>query len=175
MARPKSEITSRPSLIRSTFCGVTSRWMMPTAWIAASPAQRARASTRRSASGRRVRASARRAAAAAAPIAGGQLHGDEPVPVGVAELEHPADVGVADGARHLHLAREPLDPALLAGARPALQDLDRDRLPQHTVPGAKHLAAAPFADDRLDLVAGVEHGARLERRHGLDAQRHAVD
>jgi hypothetical protein len=55
MARPKSEITRRPSIILSTFCGVTSRWMIPTAWMAANPAQIARASASRSASGRRGR------------------------------------------------------------------------------------------------------------------------
>jgi len=52
MASPKSDSTSRPSLMRSTFCGVTSRWMIPTAWMAASPAHSARASSNRSASGR---------------------------------------------------------------------------------------------------------------------------
>jgi len=36
-ARPKSVTTIRPCRLRSTLCGLKSRWTMPAAWAAASP------------------------------------------------------------------------------------------------------------------------------------------
>ena len=71
-----------------------------------------------------------------------QLHGDEPVAVGMPELEDPADVGMADRARDLHLAREALDPAALEGAL-GEQNLNGDRLPQDPIPGPIHRPAPP--------------------------------
>ncbi len=92
-----------------------------------------------------------------------QLHGDEPVAVGVAQVEDAADVGVADGPGHAHLARQAVDPALLA--RPFwMQNLNGNGLTQRTIPGAKHRPAAAFTDGGLDLVSIVDD--RSDRQAG---------
>jgi hypothetical protein len=81
--------------------------------------------------------------------------------VGIPEIEDATNVGMPDCTSYLDLASEPFDPALFLGPiRP--QDLEGDRLPQDPVPGAKDLAAPPFADRSLDLKSRIDDGARLD-------------
>jgi hypothetical protein len=84
------------------------------------------------------------------------------VTIGVTEVEHAADVGVADGARDFHLAGQTSDPAGLLRAR-RVEDLHRHRFAQHAIPGSKDHPAAAFADGRFDLIAGVEQRPRFQR------------
>ncbi|MEZ4472852.1 MAG: hypothetical protein R3F60_19110 [bacterium] len=96
------------------------------------------------------------------------LHGDVEGAVGVAAgVVDGGDAGVADGARHLHLAQEALDPALIAG-RVAEEPLDRDLLLRDHMAGRPHLAHAAGAEALFQTPAAAHGDGRgLGHESGL--------
>ena len=97
-----------------------------------------------------------------------ELHRDEPVAVHLSDLEDAPDVGVHDRARHLHLAHEPTDPALVLGAL-GEEQLDGDGLAHDPIEGAEDHAAAALAQDRLELEPPAQHPP--DGRHVLAPRR----
>ena len=85
------------------------------------------------------------------------------MPVGIADVEHAADIGMRDGAADPQLAREPLVPHGILGELGA-QDLQRDQHARLAVERAQHAPAAAGADHRLDLEAATQHVTALELR-----------
>ena len=93
-ARPKSATLTVPSSRRMMFSGLTSRWMMPARWAAASACRTGSMMSR--AARRRERALGLHHLAQG--LAGDVLHGQEHAAVVLALVEHGDDVGVATTA-----------------------------------------------------------------------------
>ena len=77
-----------------------------------------------------------------------ELHGEEVLPVDLADVVDAADVGMRDLARDAHLGVEALEPRRDPRARLAREELQRDRLAELQVVGAVDLAHAAAAGDR---------------------------
>ena len=153
--------------MRSMLSGLTSRWTIPASWIAANPAMHA------GRVGQPLRQRTKRLVLldeVAQRAAGRELHREEPVAVGVADVEDAADVRVPNRPAEAQLAREALLPARIVGER-RLQDLDRHDRRRHAIERAQHDAAAALAEDRLDLIAPREQVAGLDLRRALARDR----
>ena len=80
-----------------------------------------------------------------------QLHRDEQLTLGLAEVVHRDDVGVLDGAGRARFAEEPLLHVFrLAEAR--AQELECDVAAQHRVIGLPHDPHRAFAEELVQLV-----------------------
>ena len=88
-----------------------------------------------------------------------ELHREEVLPLGLADVPHAADRRVRDLARHAHLAVEALE-ALGVALERARQELEGDRLLELQVVGAVDLAHPAAAEQADDAVALGEHRAR---------------
>ena len=91
------------------------------------------------------------------------------MPIGLADVEDPADRRMGDLPRQPHLVEDPL--AAVRDGR--VDQLQRDRGVEHEVVGAPDVAHAAAADPRDhpvaagEQLAGLEHvSSRLRRRHG---------
>ena len=87
-----------------------------------------------------------------------ELHGDEGRALGLAQVEHPADVAVADLPGELELVREALDGLLVQGDL-GPQELEGDLLLDIRVEDLIDPAHAAVAQLLDDLVAAGEGGA----------------
>ena len=105
--------------------------------------------------------------------AGGVLHREEPVAVGVTNVEDAGDIRVADRAAQPQLALEPLLPARIV-RQPRLQHLDRHDGRRHAIERAQHDAAAALPEHRLDLIAPREQVSRLDLLRDLARHRRLV-
>ena len=149
--------------MRSTLSGLTSRWTIPASWIAAKPGDHTRRV--REPFGQRTKRLvlldeiAQRAA-------GRELHRQEAVALGVADIEDAADVRVPDRSADAQLAREPLLPARVV-RQPRLQNLDRHDRGRDAIERPQDDAAAALTEDRLDLIPTREHVSWLDLRSPL--------
>ena len=101
-----------------------------------------------------------------------ELHRDVVEPAHLAEVVGPHHVPVRDPPRQLDLLLEALERRGLGPYRVGEEGLDRDRLLQLAVPRPVDDAHPAHAQHPLDLVAPVEHLARLGRaRHRLHRAR----
>ena len=82
-----------------------------------------------------------------------QLHGEKRSAGVVADVVDPADGRMGDLAREPHLLHQPLAQQSVG----AMQDLERDGLPQHAVVHGVDLAHAARAERPLDAIAAGEN------------------
>ena len=151
LARPKSATLTRPSSAMRTFSGLTSRWISPARWAAAS-AESDRLEQRER-PGRRHRRLL--ADDVAQGVAGDQLHDQEDGAVLVALVEDRDDVGVGQPGRGAGLAHE-AGGELVVVAEPGVHDLDRDGAVEPQVGGLVDAGHAAAGDPGADPVAAVE-------------------
>jgi hypothetical protein len=86
-----------------------------------------------------------------------ELHDDvEQVAALGAEIEHAHRVRMIEPRRRLRFALEQLD-HLRAASQLEVEDLQRDRLLEHAVPGAVHRARRPAPDVLLEVVLAPDH------------------
>jgi hypothetical protein len=90
-----------------------------------------------------------------------ELHGEERVAAGLADVVDAADVGMRDIPRHPHLGPESFD-AIGVRRDGVGQELERDRLAEHQVLGAIDVAHPAAADERDDAIPRGEQGPRRE-------------
>ena len=93
-------------------------------------------------------------------LAAHELHREEDLAVGLADVEDPADRRMRDLPRESHFVEDAL--ARLGARR--VDQLQRDRRLEHEVVGAPDVAHAAAADPRDHPVAAGEHVAGRERR-----------
>ena len=98
-----------------------------------------------------------------------QLHREEFLAVGLADVEHAADVRVLDVPPDAQLAREPLGPNRIDRVF-APQDLQRHGNPRDAIERAQHAPAGPRPEHRLDLIAPGQHIAMVQLRLGRTQQ-----
>ena len=165
LARPKSSSFTRPSRVTNAFSGFTSRWTIPFSWAAPSASAIWMPYSTALRKGR-----APPPQALAQRLALEQL-GDDVGHVAVGRhVEHGDDVRVVEAAGRARLAAERLH-ALLRQGEGRAQHLDGHVTAEARVARAVHLAHAPAADAREDLVgseamAGREHAGGLLRATG---------
>ena len=154
-ARPKSATLTRPSSVRMTFSGFTSRCTMPAACAAASASSVG--STTSSASPGREHAELAEHLAQAAALQ--VLHGEVEQPVVLALVEDGDDTGVRQPRRRPCLPDEPRRELRVVGEVP-VHDLERDVAVEAAVEGE---------------VDGGHATARDARGHGVPAVDDATD
>ncbi len=177
LARPKSATLSRPPAAASsirTFSGLTSRWIRPARWAAASA--EAIGSIRASArAGRHRRLGADDVAQR---VAGDVLHRQEDDAVVLALVEDRHDVGVGQARGRAGLADE-AGRELVVVAHPGVHHLDRDEAVEPGVGGLVDTGHAAAGDAGSDEVATVEQatgqdvidGSRQRPSRSLDRAR----
>ncbi len=153
---PKSMIFSPPVDSIRMFWGLMSRWMTPTSWAAASPAQICLAIRRPTGVGEDV--------ARLDQLLQGQaldeLHRDVAQPARIAEVVRAEDVGVRDPPGEPDLLLEAVEERRIRRERLAAQGLDRDRVVEVAVVRAVDDAHAALAQDRPGSRSGRRRGGR---------------
>ena len=89
------------------------------------------------------------------------LHRQEHVAVGLADVVHTTDVGVADLSCDADLGAEPRQPIGVGGHKVG-QELQRDGLAKGEILGAIDLAHAAASEQAEDLVPAGQHDARTK-------------
>ena len=154
---PKSVTFARPSLVRSTFCGFTSRWTSPCWCAKASARPISSPSSRR----RRAGSGPARSTSVLQGLAVDVLEDDELAPVRLAAVDDGDDVRVRELRRGARLVPEALDVVVVLGVV-LVQDLQRDVPLEQRVVRAVDARHAARADDVLELVAVRD---QLAHRH----------
>jgi hypothetical protein len=90
-----------------------------------------------------------------------ELHGDEQLIAMLAEVVHPAHVGVRHPAGQPHLGAQSL-PVVRVARQLRVQELEGDRLVELAVVHFIDRAHAPFAERPDDLVAAGQHLAGID-------------
>ena len=154
LASPKSATLTPPpcaSSAMSTFSGLTSRWMSPARWAAAS------AETHRLEQRERPDRAHRRLLAddVAQRVPGDVLHGEEDRAVVVALVVDTHHVGVVEPGGRAGLAHEALGEVVVV-AEAGVHHLDGDRAVEADVGGLVDTGHAAAGDATADAVAAVE-------------------
>ena len=158
-ASPKSVTAIRPSRLRSTLCGLKSRWTSPAACAAASPRPAARNAATISAG---VRCAA--LSHSIERLALDELHRDEVAAAGRADLVHGDDVGMREPRHRARLAQQAL--ASLVVAAVGLQDLERDAPLEIGIERGVDDAHAADAELALEAIAAERSRERRHRSAG---------